>query len=120
MISKKVIDLKNCKSLIFVRLGKLGDMMVASWMFKEIKKKYPHLRLGLLTLPRSMELFKHNKDIDVLKSWSLFAVPMLALTERLRGWDVLIDLNDDASRRSILALKNYKTKTQPCLFKLKK
>jgi ADP-heptose:LPS heptosyltransferase len=100
-----LIDLNKYKSLMFVRLGKLGDMMVAGWMFKQVKKKYPHLRLGLLTLPRSRELFKYNSDIDVLKTWNPAALPLLALSERMRGWDVLMDLNDDASRRSLLALK---------------
>lgn len=80
-------------------------MMYASFVIKKIKKAYPHLKIGLLTLPRSKELFKYNKDIDYLFIWHPLTLLFLCIRERLRQWDLLIDLNDDASRRSILALK---------------
>ncbi len=102
---KKVIDLKPVKSVMFVRLGKLGDMMVASWILKKTREQYPHLRIGLLTLPRSAPLFKYNTDIDTLKLWRPATALFLAVRERLRGWDLLVDLNDEPSRRSVLAKK---------------
>jgi ADP-heptose:LPS heptosyltransferase len=103
--AKKVLDLKAVKSVMFVRLGKLGDMMTASWIMKAVRGQYPHLKIGLLTLPRSAGLFRYNPDIDVLKLWRPVYAPFLAVTERLRGWDLVVDLNDEPSRRSVLALK---------------
>jgi ADP-heptose:LPS heptosyltransferase len=102
--AKKIIDLNNIKSLLFVRLGKLGDMMIASSIIKRIRKAYPHLKIGLITLPKSKELFRYNPDINVLKLWRPVLLPALML-ERVRPWDLLVDLNDEPSRRSILALK---------------
>ncbi len=80
-------------------------MMAASFVIKKIRESYPHLKIGLLTLPGSKELFKYNKDIDTLLIWHPLTLLFLFIIERLRKWDLLIDLNDDASRRSILALK---------------
>ena len=97
--------MRKIKSVLIVRLGKLGDMMAASFVIKKIRQSYPHLKIGLLTLPRSRELFKYNKDIDELFVWHPLTLPFLFLKQRLKKWDLLIDLSDDASRRSILALK---------------
>lgn len=103
--AKKVMDLNAVKSVMFVRLGKLGDMMAASWILKAVRGQYPHLKIGLLTLPRSAGLFKYNPDIAVLRLWRPVTAPFLVVTERLRGWDLVVDLNDEPSRRSVLALK---------------
>lgn len=99
------LRLDKLHSLLFVRLGKLGDLMVASWVFKRVREQYPRLRLGLLTLPRSRELFKYNPDLDVLRLWRPWALPALALGEWRQHWDLLVDLNDDPSRSSALALR---------------
>ncbi len=85
-------------------------MMAASFVIKKIRQAHPHLKIGLLTLPGSRNLFKYNGDIDKLLIWQPVSLPFLCLTERLRHWDLLIDLNDDASRRSVLALKLIKPK----------
>jgi ADP-heptose:LPS heptosyltransferase len=102
---KITIGLKSVKSVMFVRLGKLGDMMAASWIIKAAREQNSDLRIGLLTLPKSAGLFKYCSDIDVLKLWRPFTAPFLAATERLRGWDLVVDLNDEPSRRSVLVMK---------------
>ena len=102
---KKAVDLNVIKSVMFVRLGKLGDMMVASWILKKTREQYPRLRIGLLTLPKSALLFKYNRDIDILKLWRPATALLLAAGERLRGWDIAVDLNDEPSRRSVLSVK---------------
>ncbi len=104
-MQKKVFNLKTIKSVIFVRLGKLGDMMIASRILRKTRQAYPHLKIGLITLNKSRELFRYNDDVDVLKIWQPLTLPVLAVAERLRGWDLLVDLNDEPSRRSILAKK---------------
>lgn len=85
-------------------------MMAASFVIKKIRHSYPHLEIGLLTLPRSKELFKYNKDINKILIWNPLTLLFLCIVERLKRWDLLIDLNDDASRRSVLALKLIKPK----------
>ena len=110
MKSKQQIDLKKINSVMFVRLGKLGDMMVSSMLINRVRRAYSGLKIGLITLPRSRELFKYNTDINILKTWLPVTVPLLALTERIRGWDLLADLNDEPSRRSLLALRMIRPK----------
>jgi ADP-heptose:LPS heptosyltransferase len=71
---------------------------------------FPHLKIGLLTLPKSKELFRFCDEINILKLWVPAALPFLAVSERLRSWDLLVDLTDEPSRRSVLALKIIKPK----------
>jgi heptosyltransferase-4 len=111
MKTKPIIDLTKINSVLFVRLGKLGDMIISSMLINRVRAQFPHLKIGLITLPRSKGLFKYNQDINVLKTWLPVLLPGLALTERIRGWDLLADLNDEPSRRSLLALTLIKPKT---------
>ncbi len=98
-----LVELRGVRSLLFVRLGKLGDLMVCSGLFVRARQRYPNMRLGLLTLPRSVPLFKHNQDLDLVLAWRPWNLPALALRERWRAWDLLVDLNDAGSRRTVLA-----------------
>jgi ADP-heptose:LPS heptosyltransferase len=104
-LQHKLYDLKEIKSVLFVRLGKLGDMMIASWIIKRVRLAYPHLRIGLLTRPKSRGLFRYNSDIDIIQTWNPLGLAGLAVAERIRGWDLLVDLNDEPSRRSVFALR---------------
>ena len=58
-----MIDLRNKKVLI-VRLGKIGDIIVASFVFEALKKKFPGIEISFLTLKTNQEVLKFNNDID--------------------------------------------------------
>jgi heptosyltransferase IV len=125
-VTPKIFDLNKMNSVLFVRLGKLGDMMTASYAIKSVRRAFPRIKIGLLTLPRSRELFRYCDEIDMLKLWAPVSLPFLAVSERFRSWDLLVDLTDEPSRRSVLALKLIKPKhsiafdnikTKPCFEK---
>jgi ADP-heptose:LPS heptosyltransferase len=89
-------------SVLFLRLGKLGDMMVTACLFRAMRRAHPKARLGLVTLPRSAQFSRALPDLDEVHVWRPLTLPLLAL--RLRGrWDWMVDLNELPSRRSRLA-----------------
>ena len=100
-----MIDLQNKKVLI-VRLGKIGDIIVASFVFEVLKKKYPGIEISLLTLKTNEKVLKHNNDIDHLifakKNLSIY---FTLLSLRKRSFDLVIDLNDDPSTTSKIVRK---------------
>lgn len=95
--------LEGARSVLFLRLGKLGDMIVSAWLFGEARRALPKARLGLVTLPRSLEFSRGLPEFDEVRAWSPLALP--GLTWSLRGrWDWIVDLNELPSRRSRLAM----------------
>ena len=55
------------KKMLFMRIdGKIGDYIISSFMFREIKKKYPHIQLDVISDNSLENLLKYNKNIDFL------------------------------------------------------
>ena len=121
-----MIDLNNKKVLI-VRLGKIGDIIISSFVFEVLKKRFPEIEISLLTLESNREVLKYNTDIDHLilskKNLSLY---FQLLSLRKTFFHLVIDLNDDPSTtssaiRKIIKAKrivgfNFTTKKSPDLF----
>ena len=57
--------LKNIKRILFMRIdGKIGDYIVGSFVYREIKKKYPHIIIDIVGDVSLENIFKLNKNID--------------------------------------------------------
>ena len=91
------------KNILIVRLGKIGDIIVISSVFEILKKRFPGIRISLLTLRKNQEVVKYNPNIDQIyfTSKNLFLYSSLFKLRRKR-FDLLLDLNDDPSRSSII------------------
>lgn len=96
-----MLDFSKTKNILIVRLGKIGDMILASSAIEIIKNNYPEIKISLLTLNKNKELLKYNPKIsykyftnkNVLLYFKLFFL-------RLNKYELLIDLNDDHSKTS--------------------
>ena len=69
----------SIKSILFLRYdGKIGDMIVNSLMFREIKKVYPDIRIGVIARGAAIDIIKDNPNVDKIntgldrKDWELF------------------------------------------------
>lgn len=74
-LGKILLDTKTCKSqdlhainkILFLRQdGKIGDYVVSSFVFREIKKFNPHIKIGVICTKQNAYLFKQNPYIDQL------------------------------------------------------
>jgi ADP-heptose:LPS heptosyltransferase len=103
-----MIDLSN-KKILIVRLGKIGDIIISSFIFEVLKKRFPGIEISLFALESNHEVLKYNTDIDHLilskKNLSLY-VKILFL--RRHHYDLAIDLNDDRSTTSSIIRKVIK------------
>ncbi|MCX6173698.1 MAG: glycosyltransferase family 9 protein [Ignavibacteriales bacterium] len=100
------VDFSSIKKILIVRLGKIGDLVVTSFVFEVLKEKYPHLEIHLLTLTSNKDVLKYNprltKVIYTKKNLSLY----LKLTGlRKESYDMILDLNDGPSTTSALIFK---------------
>lgn len=94
------------KNILVVRLGKIGDIIISSFVFDIIKKNNPQTKIYLLTLDRNREVLKYNPNIDqiYLVNKNILLWFKLLLIRRIK-FDMLIDLNDDPSSTSKLIRK---------------
>jgi ADP-heptose:LPS heptosyltransferase len=74
-IAKKILDKRNrrsnifdiskVKSILFFRNDdKIGDMVVSTLIFREIKKYYPNIKIIVLCGKNNAEILKYNKNVD--------------------------------------------------------
>ncbi|MFA5803632.1 MAG: glycosyltransferase family 9 protein [Melioribacteraceae bacterium] len=100
------IDFSSIKKILIVRLGKIGDLVVTSFVFEVLKEKYPHLEIHLLTLSSNKEVLKYNprlaKVIYTKKNLSLY-LKLNAL--RKESYNMILDFNDNPSTTSALIFK---------------
>ncbi len=100
------IDFSSIKKILIVRLGKIGDLVVTSFVFEVLKEKYPHIEIHLLTLSSNKDVLRYNlrltKVIYAKKNPSLY-LKIIGL--RKEHYDMILDFNDNPSTTSAMIFK---------------
>ena len=87
----------NIKSILFLRYdGKIGDMIVNSLMFREIKKVYPDTKIGVITRGAAIDIIKNNPNVDEIYEYhkDRKKIKELALKIKEEKYDLLIDFSE--------------------------
>ncbi|WP_298970875.1 glycosyltransferase family 9 protein [uncultured Fusobacterium sp.] len=87
----------NIKSILFLRYdGKIGDMIVNSLIFREIKKVYPDIKIGLVARGAAIDIVKDNPNIDKIYEYQKDRkkIKDLALKIKEVKYDLLIDFSE--------------------------
>ncbi len=105
-------DIKTAKSLCFLGYGyRIGDLLTASFIFREIKKFVPEMVITVAVESKYMEFVSSNKYIDKIK---LLPENTLSLFQFLNKnkFDIIINLPwDRYSKIDMLIYKLSKTKS---------
>ena len=91
------IEDNNIKSILFLRYdGKIGDMIVNSLMFREIKKVFPNIKIGLIARGAAIDIVKNNPNIDEIYEYhkDRKKIKELALKIKEEKYDLLIDFSE--------------------------
>lgn len=97
------------KSILFLRQdGKIGDYIVSSFVFREIKKQSPQTKIGVVCSTKNAYLFEHNPNID-----QLYPVRTKHIGDYLRcgkqlakeHYDIAIDPTVTLRNRDLLLLR---------------
>ena len=124
MIGKLILDKKIAKNstvllpkrILFLRQdGKIGDYIVSSFIFREIKKFNSEIKIGVVCTTKDAYLFKQNPHIDQLyfvKKRSILDYIKSGLVLAKEKYDVVIDPTLAIKNRDLLLLrlinaKNY-------------
>ena len=87
----------SIKSILFLRYdGKIGDMIVNSLMFREIKKVYPDIRIGVIARGTAIDIIKDNPNVDKIYEYykDRKKIKDLALKIKEEKYDLLIDFSE--------------------------
>lgn len=87
----------NVKSILFLRYdGKIGDMIVNSLMFREIKKVYPNIKIGVVARGAAIDIIKDNPNVDEIYEYKKDRkkIKDLALRIKKERYDLLIDFSE--------------------------
>ncbi|MCX8056804.1 MAG: glycosyltransferase family 9 protein [Ignavibacteria bacterium] len=104
----KKIDYSNTKKILILRIGKIGDIIISSFVFTAIKKNNPKTKIYLITLDKNKDVLCANPDIDeiVFIKNNITSLPkILSLNFTSESFDLIIDLNDNPSKTSKLLLQ---------------
>ncbi|WP_315567698.1 glycosyltransferase family 9 protein [Haemophilus parahaemolyticus] len=121
-LGKRILDKKTPlasitfppKSILFLRHdGKIGDYVVSSFIFREIKKQSPQTKIGVVCSKKNAYLFKQNPYID-----ELYFVKTKDIKDYLRcakqlaqeQYEILIDPTVTLRNRDLLFLRAIKAK----------
>jgi len=64
---KQMLNVSEMNRILFDRSdGKIGDTVVSTFVYREIKKKYPSLIIDVLTKGNNKDVLIHNTNIDNL------------------------------------------------------
>ena len=74
----------DIKSILFLRYdGKIGDMVVNSLMFREIKKVYPNIKIGVVARGAAIDIIKDNPNIDKIYEYHIDFSEMLRVNQMM-------------------------------------
>ncbi len=63
--SNKILDMSKAKSILFFRNDdKIGDMVISTLLFREVKKHYPDIKVFVLCGKNNKEIIKYNPNVD--------------------------------------------------------
>ena len=91
------LENNNIKSILFLRYdGKIGDMIVNSLMFREIKKVYPNIKIGVVARGAAIDIIKDNPNVDKIYEYhkDRKKIKDLALIIEEEKYDLLIDFSE--------------------------
>jgi len=95
--NNKLIENQKIKSILFLRNdGKIGDMIINTLMFREIKKVYPQIKIGVVTRGANKQVILNNPYVDKIYDYSKSDKELKRLAKEIASerYDLLIDFSE--------------------------
>jgi ADP-heptose:LPS heptosyltransferase len=95
--NNNLIKEENIRSILFIRNdGKIGDMIINTLMFREIKKVYPQIKIGVVTRGANRQVIANNPYVDKIYDYSKSNGELKSLANEIASekYDLLIDFSE--------------------------
>ncbi|MGL5278833.1 MAG: glycosyltransferase family 9 protein [Cetobacterium sp.] len=95
LLKNNRVDMSRVKSILFLRYdGKIGDMVINTLMFREIKKRYPDIKIGVVSRGAATDIIKFNPHVNVIYNYKKGKESQLATEIAKENYDVLVDFSE--------------------------
>ena len=95
LIKDNKIHMSRAKSILFLRYdGKIGDMVINTLMFREIQKRYPEVKIGVVSRGAATDIIKFNPHIKAIYNYKKGKESELAKEIAKENYDVLVDFSE--------------------------
>jgi ADP-heptose:LPS heptosyltransferase len=107
---KKLVDfdIKKAQSVLFLRYDRIGDMVITTPVFRELKLAYPHISITALASKANQGVLTNNPYVDHIitnhKNNLLQDLPLL-LQLRKQKFDVCIEFDHSVVPHAIIRLR---------------
>lgn len=105
IIKEDLIEKNGIDSIIIMRDdGKIGDMVVSSFIYREIKKQYPNIKIGVVTRKGATDIIKDNHYIDKIYEYKKDSSYLKNLANEIakEKYDLLIDTSTILREKQIM------------------
>lgn len=102
------MDLNNPKTILVVQIGKVGDMILTTPLFHELKKLFPASKIKVLSSNINKDIAVNSKSADEVLVYNGNFLKDLSLLSKIGKPDLWIDTKDNYSRTSELLVKIFK------------
>jgi len=117
---EKANELKNIENVLFLRYDRIGDMIISTPVFRELKLHFPKIKITILASKSNHSVLKNNPYIDevcINKKNNLLGDLMKLLMLRKKNFDVCIEFDHSVVPHAIIRLKIIKPKIIISVFK---
>lgn len=95
LVKNNKLDMGRVKSILFLRYdGKIGDMVINTLMFREIQKRYPEIKIGVVSRGGATDIIKFNPHINKIYNYKKGKESELAHEIAKENYDVLVDFSE--------------------------
>lgn len=103
------MDFKNPETILVVQIGKIGDMILTTPLFGELRKLYPSARITVLSGETCSDIPANHNSVDSVIVFRKNIFRNIALAKQLlRKVDLWIDTKDHYSLTGGLLLKTFR------------
>ncbi len=110
---KDIIEKLKIESILFLRYdGKIGDMIINTLMFREIKKTYPNIKIGVVSRGAAISVIKDNPYVDHIYKYDKSTPKIKSLAKEIAQveYDLLIDFTEMLRVKQMMFINLCKSK----------
>lgn len=108
-----IIEKNNVTSILLMRDdGKIGDMVVSSFLYREVKKQCPNIKIGVVTRKGAIDIIKDNCYVDKIYEYKKSNTYLKNLAKEIakEKYDLLIDTSTILRERQIMFINKCRCK----------
>ncbi len=107
------VDMGKVKKILVLRYdGKIGDMVINTLMFRELKKAYPDVKIGVVTRGVNRQIIENNPHIDEIYEYKKNTKNLKKLASYIaeENYDLLIDFSEMLRVKQMMFINLCKAK----------